>query len=284
MKQSTSPNPSLETIEINLLLEAIFQQYGYDFRNYSQASITRRVYQYLKKRELPTISHLIPLLLHDPAMLTDFVADLSVTVTEMFRDPGFYLSLRKKVIPFLKTFPFINIWHAGCATGEEVYSMAILLQEEGLSDRTHIYATDINEQALQTAQNRIYPLSKMRAYSSNYIEAGGKLSLSDYYYAEYDAAILSETLQKNITFATHNLATDAVFGNMQMVFCRNVLIYFNKTLQNQVLTLFRDSLQYQGFLCLGLKESLQFTAVRDKFVPVSAHERIFQYKPQPDNL
>ena len=201
-----------EQIEVNLLLEAIYQRYGHDFRQYSQASIKRRVQHHLFKTKCQSISELIPEILHNEAAFKALFFDLSVTVTEMFRDPWFYLALRKKVIPFLRTFPFINIWQAGCATGEEVYSLAILLKEEGLYNRARIYATDFNDAALEKAKARIYPLERIKEYSANYQAAGGHESLADYYQARYQSVIFDASLQENITFANHNLATDGVFA------------------------------------------------------------------------
>ena len=198
----------------------------------------------------------------------------------MFRDPWFYLALRQKVIPFLRTFPFINVWLAGCATGEEVYSLAILLQEEGLSNRTRIYATDFNDAALEKAKARIYPLDRIKEYSLNYQKAGGRHSLADYYQARYQSIIIDASLQNNITFANHNLATDGVFAEMHLIICRNVLIYFNRTLQNRVLSIFRDSLRYNGFLGLGGKETVQFSDVEHDFEEFAAKEKIYQCKRQ----
>jgi chemotaxis protein methyltransferase CheR len=196
----------------------------------------------------------------------------------MFRDPWFFMTLRKKVIPFLRTFPFINVWQAGCATGEEVYSLAILLKEEGLYDRTRIYATDFNDAALERAKTRIYPLDRIKEYSVNYQKAGGQKSLANYYRARYQSIILDAALLDNITFANHNLATDGVFAEMHLILCRNVLIYFDRNLQNRVLSIFRDSLCYNGFLCLGSKETLQFSAVQPDFVEFATKERIYQCK------
>ena len=268
----------INQIEVDLLLEAIYQRYGHDFRQYSQASIKRRIQHHLSKTNLETISDLVPHILHDKEAFTSLFLDISITVTEMFRDPWFYLALRKKVIPFLRTFPFINVWQAGCATGEEVYSLAILLKEEGLYDRARIYATDFNDVALEKAKSRIYPLERIQEYSRNYQKAGGRKSLADYYRAQYQSVIIDASLQENVTFANHNLATDGVFSEMHLILCRNVLIYFDRTLQNRVLAIFRDSLCYNGFLCMGSKESLQFSSVRDDFVKFAAKEKIYQSK------
>jgi chemotaxis protein methyltransferase CheR len=268
----------VEDLEIALLLEALYQRYGYDFRHYAKATVKRRLRQHLARANAATISDLIPKILHDEAAFQALVLDLSITVTEMFRDPSFYLALRETVVPFLKTFPFINVWHAGCATGEEVYSLAIVLMEEALYERAQIYATDFNDAALQKAKERIYPLEKIKEYTANYQKAGGKRSLPDYYHARYNAVILTPALQKNVTFANHNLVTDGIFAEMHLILCRNVLIYFDRTLQDRALSLLRDSLCYQGFLCLGLKESLQFSEVKDDFTEVQRKEKIYQYK------
>ena len=272
------PQLESEKIEVELLLEAVFQRYGYDFRNYARSSITRRLRQHLPKAKVRTISDLIPKIIHEESAFQALALELSIPVTEMFRDPSFYRSLREHVIPFLKTFPFINVWHAGCATGEEVYSLAIVLQEEGLYERVQIYATDFNDEALHTAKARIYSLEKIKNYTANYQAAGGKKELSDYYQTQYEAVLLDARLQERITFANHNLVTDSVFAEMHLILCRNVLIYFNKTLQARVLSLFRDSLCHQGFLCLGLKETLRFSEVAEDFVEIVQHERIYQHK------
>ena len=271
-------DPDIEQIEIDLLLEAIYQRYGYDYRQYNQASVKRRIKHYLAKTQYQSIAAIIPDLLHDPAVFNQLFFDLSVTVTEMFRDPWFFQALREKAIPFLQTFPFINVWQAGCATGEETVSLAILLKEEGLYDRARIYATDFNDAALERAKSRIYALNRIQEYSRNYQKSGGQHSLADYYRADYQSAIFDAALFKNITFANHNLATDDVFAEMHLILCRNVLIYFNRDLQNRVLTLFRDSVRYNGFLCLGSKETIQFSTVQQDFVDFSPREKIYQCK------
>ena len=273
-----------EQIEVNLLLEAIYQRYGHDFKQYSRASVKRRIQHHLVKTRCQTISDLIPEILHSEDAYQSLFFDLSVTVTEMFRDPWFYLTLREKVIPFLKTFPFINVWQAGCATGEEVYSLAILLKEEGLYDRARIYATDFNDVALEKAKARIYPLERIKGYSANYQAAGGHKSLADYYRARYQSVIFDASLQKNITFANHNLTTDGVFAEVHLILCRNVLIYFDRNLQNRVLSIFRDSLRYNSFLCLGSKESIQFSSVQNDFVEFGAKEKIYQCKRETGPL
>ena len=268
----------LAEIELDLLVEAIFRRYGYDFRNYARASLMRRVRHHLTKSRLPDIASLIPLILRDEQRFQALLFDISVTVTEMFRDPWFFVALRETVFPFLRTFPFINIWVAGCSTGEEVYSLAILLQENGLADRARIYATDINSTALEKARSRIYPLERMKESNRNYLEAGGKRSLSAYFTARYDSAIFDAALQERITFANHNLATDGVFGEMHLILCRNVLIYFDRMLQNRVIRTFRDSLRHNGFLCLGSRETLDFSDARLDFECLDPRARIYQFK------
>ena len=268
----------IETIEIELFLEAIYRRYGYDFRNYARASVNRRVRHLLEKTQSKSISAMTERLLHDESFFAELALGFSITVTEMFRDPSFYKSLRKNVIPFLKTFPYVKVWHAGCASGEEVYSLAILFEEEGLYDKSTIYATDYNDVALQKAAKGVYPIDRIKSYSSNYIDSGGMSTLSDYYYADYNSVIMDKNLRRNITFANHNLATDGVFSEMHLVLCRNVVIYFNKELQERVYKLFEESLVFDGFLCLGAKESIDFSLVRGDFADIDRDMRIFQKK------
>lgn len=275
----TDDDVNIEDIEISLLLEAIFQRYGYDFRSYSKASIRRRVMHRLSLSRLESISEMTQRVLHDREFFVSLLNDLTVNVTEMYRDPLFYKTFREEVVPLLKTFPFIKIWHAGCATGEEIYSMAILLEEEGLYDRSMIYATDIDKNVLATAKKGIYPISAMRQYSENYRMAGGRASLSDYYIAKYDGAILDQKLRRNIVFADHDLVTDQVFGEMNVIMCRNVLIYFDRELQKRVFRLFYDSLDLGGVLCLGTKESLRYSGLADDFEPIDENLKIFRKRP-----
>lgn len=267
-----------ESIEMRLLLEAIFLKYGYDFRNYSPAHIKRRTLRRVQALGLESVSQLQDKILRDKSIFKLLLSDFSINVTEMFRDPGFYKAFRKEVVPVLKTYPFIKIWHAGCSTGEEVYSMAILLKEEGLYDRTQIYATDFNEIVLQKAEKGIYDLRDIKDYTRNYQKAGGKASFGDYYIAKHDSVAFDESLKKRIIFADHNLVTDGVFGEMHVIICRNVLIYFNQKLQNRVLNLFYNSLNNGCFLCLGSKESLRFSSCEDKFDPIVESQKIFQRK------
>ena len=267
-----------ENIEIELFLQAIHLKFGYDFRNYGKAHIKRRVRHRLSVSDFKNVSELIHKILYDPVFYQEILQDLSITVTEMFRDPEFYLAVRKEVVALLKTYPFIKIWHAGCATGEEVYSMAILLKEEGLLKRSQIYATDFNQIALQKARNGIYPIGRIKEYTQNYQKSGGKASFSDYYNARYESVILNESLKDNIVFADHNLVTDGVFGEMNLVICRNVMIYFDKELQNRVIKLFYESLVPGGFLCLGSKESLRFTEIAHKFDVTTEKQKIYRKK------
>ena len=265
-------------IEIKLLLEAIFTKYGYDFSNYGKAHIRRRILHRLNTSGLSSISEIQHKALYDHDFFELILRDLSINVTEMFRDPSFYKFFREEVVHILKTYPFIKIWHAGCSTGEEVYSMAILLQEEGLYDRTQIYATDFNKVVLQTAKEGIYPISKIKEFTYNYQKAGGKNSFSDNYTAKYESVILNKSLKKNMVFAEHNLVTDNVFAEVNVVICRNVLIYFDKELQNRVFNLFETSLINGGYLCLGSKENLRFSNNFRKFSIVSDKERIYKKK------
>jgi chemotaxis protein methyltransferase CheR len=266
----------VEKLEVELVLDAIHQRYGYDFRHYAKASMRRRVRHLAAKHGYDRISAMLPPLLYDEAFARAAIFDFSITVTEMFRDPGFYTAVRRQVVPYLRTFPFIKVWVAGCATGEEVYSLAILLQEEDLYQRTTLFATDFNDTALQRARDGIYPVKAIRHYTTNYQASGGARSFADYYHADYESAIMDPALKTNITFASHNLVTDGVFGEMHMIFCRNVLIYFDKTLQGHVLALLHDSLVRGGFLCLGAKETLQFSAVQESFKVIDDQNKLYQ--------
>ena len=265
-------------LEISLLLEAIFRKYGYDFREYSQAHIRRRITNRMNISGIKDIAQMQSMVLNDDLFVSELLQDLSITVTEMFRDPVFYKSLREKVFPILKTYPFIKIWHAGCASGEEAYSMAILLQEEGLYDRTTIYATDFNQSALNSAKEGIFSNKLIKEYTANYQLSGGKESFSNYYTSHYDNVIMNQSLKKNIVWANHNLVTDSVFAEVNLLLCRNVLIYFNQNLQNKVQTLFYDSLINGGILALGSKESIQFTDYFSKYSELDPKQRIFKKK------
>ncbi len=266
----------VEQRELEVLLEAIKQRHGYDFHNYARPSLRRR---FLQRKSLCGVAHLsdlIPKVFHDEDFVSDLLQDLSITVTEMFRDPHFYREFREEVIPTLATYPFIKIWHAGCATGQEAYSVAIFLHEAGLLERTQIYASDFNNRSLETAKRGIYSLESMESYAASYAEAGGQGEFKDYYRAQRGAAKLDPFLGQRITFANHNLASDGVFGEMHVILCRNVLIYFDRTLQDRVLSRFRDSLVHRGFLCLGDKESVEFSEVSDAFEAVVPDARIFR--------
>lgn len=271
-----SYNPELERIEIELLLEGVFRHYGFDFRSYAYASIRRRLWKRTEAEGLSSISELQALVLHDSAAMERLLLDLSVSVTAMFRDPGFYQVFREEVVPLLRTYPFIRIWHAGCSSGEEVYSTAIVLEEEGLLERTRIYATDINEAVLQQARAGIFPLNRMQEYTENYIRAGGKRSFSEYYTAKYDGALFSPSLTRNTVFSQHNLVTDRSFSEFTVIFCRNVLIYFDRNLQNRVHTLFYDSLVMLGILALGSKESLRFSQYEPCYEKLDPREKLYR--------
>ncbi len=271
------PN-DIEKIEVDLLLESIFRRYGYDFRSYARASIDRRIRQFLSSKRIQVISELIPRLLHEEETFSELVQYFSIPVTEMFRDPFVYWAIRDKVVSLLKTYPFVRIWHAGCASGEEVYSLAIVLAEEGLYNRATVFATDFNDYALERAREGIYTADRVKEFTRNYQEAGGTGSFSEYYHARYDSAVMNAALKKRLTFASHNLVTDHVFSEMHLVFCRNVLIYFNRELQNRALRLFTDSLIRGGFLCLGTKEDLQFSEVADEYEVVDHKARIYRKK------
>ena len=266
----------LERTEIELLLEGIFRQYGFDFRSYAYASIRRRLWKRVEAESLENLSQLQAMVLHDSDALERLLLDLSVNVTAMFRDPLFHAAFRTQVIPLLRTYPFIRIWHAGCSTGEEVYSIAIMLEEEGLYDRARIYATDINDVVLQQARRGIFPLERMQEYTENYIRAGGKRSFSEYYTAKYDGALFNQSLVRNVVFAQHNLVTDRSFAEFNAILCRNVLIYFDKDLQNRVHSLFYDSLVRLGMLCLGSKETLKFSTYEACYERLDANEKIYR--------
>lgn len=264
--------------ELSSLLEAVHNKYGYDFRQYSRAHILRRVSNRLALSRLKDLSEMREKILSDEIFAAQFLQDLSITVTEMFRDPDFYRSLRENIIPILTTYPFIKIWHAGCATGQEAYSMAIMLKEEGLYERTTIYATDFNQHALNQAKAGIFPSRMMKEYTSNYQLAGGKESFADYYTSEYDNVIMDQGLRKNIVWANHNLVTDSVFAEVHLVLCRNVLIYFESELQDKVQQLFYDSLISGGILCLGSKESLRSGKYGHYYTEIDRKQRIFKKK------
>ncbi|HEY1082550.1 MAG TPA: CheR family methyltransferase [Prosthecobacter sp.] len=265
-----------ESIELRLLVEAIFQKYHYDFRDYSAASLKRRLQQARDRFGCKSFSALQERVLHEAEMLPQLLGFLTVQVSEMFRDPAFFRVLREQVVPHLRTYPSLKVWVAGCSAGEELYSLAILFREEGLEDRTIFYATDINTEALGKAEAGMYDLDRIALFTANHQRAGGKSSLSDYYTAGYGAAVFDKSLRKRVVFSDHSLVSDAVFAEAQLVCCRNVLIYFNRSLQDRAVGLFKDSLVRRGFLGLGAKESLHFSAHGGDFTEFARNERIYQ--------
>lgn len=265
-----------EDLEIDLLLEAVYGEYGFDFRQYARASIRRRLWKRVYAERLETISGLQEKVLHDSACMERLLLDLSINVTSMFRDPSFFAAFRAKVVPLLRTYPFIRVWNAGCSTGEETFSLAILLTEVGLYDRTRIYATDINEAVLRTAARGVFPLGKMREYTENYLTAGGSRSFSEYYVSRYDGAQFDRSLIDNMVFAQHNLVSDRSFNEFHVIVCRNVMIYFDKSLQDRVYGLFTDSLAHLGVLALGHKESINYTSYADQFEPLDTAEKLYR--------
>lgn len=276
-KQGAQPaGEGLEDIEIALLLEGVYRYYGADFREYAPASLKRRVREAMQREELESVSALQAKLLHDTACLERFLTLLSINVTSMFRDPDFYLAFRTKVVPLLRTYPFVRVWHAGCSTGEEVYSMAILLHEEGLYPRCRIYATDMNPEVLRRAREGIFPLASMQEYTVNYMRAGGKSFFSDYYTAQYDHVLFNPALKSNLLFSEHNLVTDSSFNEFHVVLCRNVMIYFNKQLQKRVHNLIYESLVLFGVFGVGNKESLRFTPHEHEYDVLDAENRLYR--------
>ena len=268
-------------IEFGLIIEAIYRLYHYDFREYAPASLRRRLRAAMARFECRTLSQLQDRVMHDPSVFRPLLDFLTVQVSEMFRDPGYFRALREQVIPMLRTYPSLKVWVAGCSSGEEAYSLAILLHEEGLLEKTILYATDINPQTLQVAAAGVYDLNRIAGFTANHHRSGARSSLSDYYTAAYGRAVFDKSLKEHIVFSDHSLATDSVFAEMQLVSCRNVLIYFNRKLQDRALGLFRDSLCRQGFLGIGAKESLRFSSEADRFVNFVAEERIYQKRAGP---
>lgn len=260
----------IEALEIELLLTAVQRRWGYDFREYAPASLARRVRRALELEGLSSMSELQARLLRDADTMQRFIATLSVHVTAMFRDPEFYRSFRQRVVPLLRTYPFVRIWHAGCATGEEVYSLAILLQEEGLSERVRIYATDLSEELLAKARDGVFPLRCMRDYTQNYLRSAGKAEFSQYYAADDQSAIMSRELRRSIVFSQHNLVSDGSFNEFHVILCRNVLIYFDDALRERVHQLFIDSLTRFGILALGIKENLRHSTVASHYEALDA--------------
>ena len=268
----------IEEIELRLLLEAIFRRYHYDFRGYSMASLKRRLVQAKTHFGCRSYSALQDRVLHEPPVLPELLGFLTVQVSEMFRDPSYFKTLREKVVPHLKTYPSLKVWIAGCSAGEEVYSLAILFREEGLEKRTMFYGTDINTDALRKAEAGVYELDRIPLFTENHRRSGGKSSLSNYYTAAYGAAVFDKTLRERVVFSDHSLVSDSVFAEVQLVSCRNVLIYFNRDLQDRAVGLFKDSLTRKGFLGLGAKESMRFSAHADAFSEFVREERLYQKK------
>lgn len=276
MTSEARMSPTVQEIELQLLLEAIFQRFRYDFRRYSRASLKRRVARAVDEFGCRSISALQERVLHDPQAFPRLLSLLTVQVSDMFRDPGYFRALRERIVPVLRTYPSLKLWVAGCSTGEEVYSMAVLLKEEGLFERTMIYATDIEGEALRRAEAGVYPLDRIPTFTENHRLSGGKSSLAAYYSANYGSAVFDRTLVKRVVFSDHSLATDHVFAEVQLISCRNVLIYFDRALQERALGLFRDALCRRGFLGLGAKESLHGSALSASFVELVATERWYQ--------
>ena len=274
---TTRPNDI--DIELRMLVEAVYLKYNYDFRDYTGASQKRRVLVAMREMGCASVSELQARVMHEPDGFAQLLQYLTIPVTEMFRDPEYYLAVRQQVVPFLKTYPSLKIWVAGCSTGEEVYSLAILLQEEGLLERSIIYATDINPESLESARRGVFALDRMRLYTENYQKAGGTRAFSDYYTAAYGGALFDRALIENVTFADHSLATDTVFSETHFVSCRNVMIYFNRRLQDRVLGLFHESLCHRGFLGLGSKESIDFSTYANRFEVLARRERLFRKLP-----
>ena len=263
-------------IELRMLVEAVYLKYNYDFRDYTGASQKRRVLVALREMECATVSELQAKVLHQPEAFSRLLQYLTIPVTEMFRDPEYYAAIRSQVVPHLRTYPSLKIWVAGCSTGEEVYSLAILLHEEGLLERSMIYATDINPASLDAARRGVFPLDRMRLFTENYQKSGGKHAFSDYYTAAYGGALFERALVENVTFADHSLSTDSVFSETHFISCRNVMIYFNRRLQDRVLGLFHESLCHRGFLGLGSKESIDFSTYASRFEPLARRERLYR--------
>jgi len=271
-----SNSESLEPLEIRLLLQGIYEHYGYDFRDYAPGTLQRKILDRTQKEQLSNVSELLARLLHDPDCMDRLAGDLSISVSTMFRDPTLFRTFKNEVVPLLRTYPFIRIWHAGCGGGEEVYSLAILLAEEGLYERCRIYATDMNETVLHQAQSGVFPLKKMQEYTRNYQDAGGNASFSEYYTANYDRAIFRSWLKKNLVFSRHSLATDRSFNEFNVILCRNVMIYFNRSLQEKAHRLFFESLSMFGFLVLGREESIRFSPYESCYEVVDRQEKVYK--------
>lgn len=266
----------LSDIEVRLLLEGVYARYGFDFRDYAKTSIRRRIAGRLEPEGVKSVSGLLEKVLHDSSCMERLLLAFTIHVTSMFRDPSFYVALRNQILPVLRTYPYVRIWHAGCSSGEEVFSLAILLKEEGLYDRCRIYATDLSEVVLERAQAGVFPLDSMKEYTANYVQASGKAEFSSYYTADHENAVFRPALRENVVFAPHNLVTDSSFNEFQVVLCRNVMIYFNDKLQERVHRLLYDSLATLGFLGLGSKESLRFSSYENHYEKLDAAEKLYR--------
>ena len=266
----------LQKIEMELLLEAIYRHYGYDFRNYSAPFLQRRILNRMAAEKQRTVSGLQEKVLHDSLVMKRLFKDFSINVTEMFRDPSFFQTLRQRVLPLVRDYPAIRIWHIGCGSGEEVYSMAILLHEAGILEKTKIYATDINQGNLEKAKQGSFPLEKMKLYTTNYIQSGGKKAFSEYYSVKNEGVRFSSFLKKNMVFFQHNLVTDQSFNEFHIIICRNVMIYFNKKLQNHVHQLLYESLFYSGFLGLGTREEIRFTNYAEHYEVLHSADKLYR--------
>ncbi len=266
----------IEALELDLVLEAIVRRYGFDFRQYARSSITRRVRHGMTVEGFDTLAAYLEKLIRDPACMARLIEMISVHATGMFRDPGFYAVLRQEVVPLLRTYPFVRIWHAGCSSGEEVYSMAILLHEEGIYDRCRIYATDMSDTLLARAQSGIFPLSSMQQYTARYHDAGGRQDFSQYYTADHQNAIFREPLKRNVVFSQHNLVSDSPFNEFNLVLCRNVMIYFNGELRQRVQDILHRSLAHFGILGLGMKESLRYTSLNAAYEELPGNVRLYR--------
>ena len=284
MRKIEPQNLDNEDIEIQLLLEAIYLKYGYDFRHYTRSSVKRQVLQHLSSSGLNSLLEMQQKVLYDADFFNILLQDLSISFSEMFRDPSFYRAVKAHVIPVLRTYPSIKIWHAGCSTGEEVYSMAIVLKEEDLYDRAHIYATDFNHTVLQKAKEGIYPIRRAKQFADNYEQSGGKESLERYYTVKHHSIVMDPSLASHIVFAHHNLAADEPIDEVHLIFCRNVLVYFSDRLRYQVFRLFYRSLCSQGFLCLGSDEHIRTSLYTDYFDHVIREERIYKRKKRAWNM
>ncbi len=273
---NTATPDKVADIELRLLLEALYQRYHYDFRHYARSSLRRRLKVAMDKFDCRSLSQLQHRVLHERALLPDLMDILTVQVSDMFRDPLYFRALREKVVPLLRTYPSLKVWVAGCSTGEEAYSMAILLKEEGLLERTLIYATDINTMALEKAQAGVFDIDRISGFSENHRRSGGHGSLSAHYTAAYGKAVFDRSLKAHMTFADHSLSTDSAFSEVQLISCRNVLIYFARALQDRAIGLFRESLCYKGFLGIGSSESLRFSSLAQSFAEVDGENRIYQ--------